>query len=108
MSFALTADVIHNIDNMDEATECALTCTAFYLCIVRLVVYTSHQKDMLYVVNMMRKDWIASSHEDRTILAAKTMFAFRLMKYFIITVVATMLLFYSVPLGEVCDVYLNV
>ncbi|XP_043528726.1 uncharacterized protein LOC122538580 [Frieseomelitta varia] len=86
MSVAVTADVVHNIDNLDEATECALICTAFYLCVVRLLVYTSHQEDMLYVVNTMRKDWVSSSHEDRAILAERTMFAFRLVKYFISTV----------------------
>ena len=103
MSVAVTADVVHNIDDLDEATECALICTAFYLCILRLLV--SHQKDMLYVVNMMRRDWVLSSHEDREILAEKTMFAFRLMKYFLSTVVATMVLFICVPLLEVRDVY---
>ena len=108
MSIALTADVIHNIDNMDEATECALICTAFYLCIVRLLMYSSHQEDMLYVVNMMRKDWVSSSREDRAVLAEKTMFSFRLVKYFISTVASTIVLFMFVPILEVRDVCENV
>ncbi|KAF3429258.1 hypothetical protein E2986_05046 [Frieseomelitta varia] len=78
MSVAVTANVVHNIDNLDEATECTLICTAFHLCVVRLLVHTSHQKDMLYVVNTMRKDWVLSSREDREIWAERTMFAFRL------------------------------
>ncbi|OAD56871.1 Putative odorant receptor 13a, partial [Eufriesea mexicana] len=101
MSIAVTADVIHNIDDLDEATECALICTAFYLCIVRLVVYSYHQKDMLYVMNTMKEDWISSSDEDRIILAEKTMFAFRLAKYFISTVAVTIVLFMCVPILEI-------
>ncbi|XP_015440133.1 PREDICTED: odorant receptor 13a-like [Dufourea novaeangliae] len=101
MSIAVTADVIHNLDDLDEATECALICTAFYLCVVRMVVYTIHQKDMLYVVNTMRDDWTTSTYEDRAILAGKTMFAFRLAKYFISTVAVTIVLFMCVPLLEI-------
>lgn len=101
MSMAVTADVIHNLDDLDEATECALICTAFYLCIVRLIVYTIHQRDMLYVVNTMREDWTSSSPEDRVVLEEKTMFAYRLAKYFISTVAITILLFMCVPILEV-------
>ncbi|XP_017790629.1 PREDICTED: odorant receptor 13a-like [Habropoda laboriosa] len=101
MSIAVTADVIHNIDDLDEATECALICTAFYLCVVRMVVYAIHQKDMLYVVNTMRIDWTESSKEDRVILAEKTMFAFRLAKYFISTVAATIVMFMCIPILEI-------
>ncbi|XP_031825339.1 odorant receptor 13a [Nomia melanderi] len=101
MSVAVTADVIHNLNDLDEATECALICTAFYLCVVRLLVYTAHQKDMLYVVNTMREDWTMSTYEDRLILAEKTMFAFRLAKYFITTVAVTIVMFMCVPLLEI-------
>lgn len=101
MSVAVTADVIHNLNDLDEATECALICTAFYLCLVRLLVYTAHQKDMLYVVNTMREDWAMSTYEDRLILTEKTMFAFRLAKYFITTVAVTIVIFMFVPLLEV-------
>ncbi|XP_071868723.1 odorant receptor 13a isoform X2 [Bombus fervidus] len=101
MSIAVTADVVHNIDDLNEATECALICSAFYLCVVRLLVYSLHQKDMFYVVKTMKEDWILSSHEDRTILAKKTMFAFRLAKYFISTVAITIVLFMCIPFLEI-------
>lgn len=102
MSIAVTADVIYNFDDLDEATECALICTAFYLCVVRLTVYTIHQKDMLYVMNTMREDWTLASYEDRVILTEKTGFAFKLAKYFISTVAITIVSFMCVPLLEVC------
>ncbi|XP_076637266.1 odorant receptor 13a [Colletes latitarsis] len=101
MSFAVSADVIHNLNNLDEATECALICSAFYLCVVRLIVYTVHQKDMLYVVNTMREDWTTSSSDDKTILAEKTLFAYRLAKYFISTVAVTIVIFMCVPILEI-------
>ncbi|CAK9808755.1 Odorant receptor 13a [Anthophora plagiata] len=101
MSIAVTADVIHNIDDLDEATECALICTAFYLCVVRMVVYGIHQKDMLHVVNTMKEDWYDSSEEDRVILSQKTMFAFRLAKYFISTVAVTIVIFMCIPILEI-------
>ncbi|XP_076752151.1 odorant receptor 13a [Xylocopa sonorina] len=101
MSLAVTADVVHNLDDLDEATECALICTAFYLCVVRLLVYTAHQRDMLYVVDTMRADWITSTVEDRVILAEKTTFAFRLAKYFISTVAVTIVMFMCIPILEI-------
>ncbi|XP_076666182.1 odorant receptor 13a isoform X2 [Andrena cerasifolii] len=101
MSIAVTADVIHNLNDLDEATECALICTAFYLCVVRLIVYTIHQKDMLYVVNTMKADWTRSSYEDRSILAEKSLFAFRLAKYFISTVAVTIVIFMCAPILEI-------
>ncbi|XP_043255410.1 odorant receptor 13a-like [Colletes gigas] len=101
MSFAVSADVIHNLNNLDEATECALICSAFYLCAVRLTVYTVHQKDMLYVVNTMREDWTTSSSDDKTVLAEKTLFAYRLAKYFICTVAITIVIFMCVPILEI-------
>lgn len=101
MSIAVTADVIHNLNDLDEATECALICTAFYLCVVRLIVYTIHQKDMLYVVSTMKADWTTSSYEDRSILAEKSLFAFRLAKYFISTVAVTIVIFMCAPILEV-------
>ncbi|XP_017883486.1 odorant receptor 13a-like [Ceratina calcarata] len=101
MSIAVTADVIHLLDDLDEATECALICTAFCLCVVRMTVYSLHQKDMLYVVNTMKDDWLSSTVEDRAILAEKTMFAFRLAKYFISTVAITIIMFMTVPALEI-------
>ncbi|XP_077265638.1 putative odorant receptor 92a isoform X4 [Temnothorax americanus] len=64
-------------------------CIAFFLAIIRLIVYSAHQKDMLYVVETMRKDWTCSSYEDRVILREKCLFAFRLAKTFVIMVTAT-------------------
>ncbi|XP_076284109.1 odorant receptor 13a [Lasioglossum baleicum] len=100
-SIGQTADVIYHLSDLNQATECALTCTVFYLCIIRLVVYTAHQKDMLYVVNAMREDWTLTSYEDRMILSEKTMLAYRLAKFFITTVVISVVLFMFVPLLEI-------
>ncbi|XP_077265636.1 odorant receptor 13a isoform X2 [Temnothorax americanus] len=84
-----TSDVVYNFNDLDELTVCGLMCIAFFLAIIRLIVYSAHQKDMLYVVETMRKDWTCSSYEDRVILREKCLFAFRLAKTFVIMVTAT-------------------
>ncbi|KAK2584228.1 hypothetical protein KPH14_006643 [Odynerus spinipes] len=100
MSVATTTDVINTIDDLDEATECALICTAFYLCILRLTVYSLHRKDMLYIVETMQSDWVSASYDDVLILREKCIFTFRLAKYFISTVAITILLFICAPFVE--------
>lgn len=97
----MTADVIYHIDDLDELTECALLSSAFYLAVIRLIVYTLHRKDMLYVVEIMREDWVKSSYEDRIVLKEKCIFAFRLAKYFINMVTGTIVVFACVPILEV-------
>ncbi|XP_071650396.1 odorant receptor 13a isoform X2 [Temnothorax longispinosus] len=84
-----TSDMVYNFNDLDELTVSGLMCIAFFLAIIRLIVYSSHQKDMLYVVETMRKDWTCSSYEDRVILREKCLFAFRLAKTFVIMVTAT-------------------
>lgn len=101
MCVCVTADVIYNFDDLDELTACALIGTAFYLATIRLIVFTIHQKDMLYVVETMRKDWTCSSYEDRAILKEKCLFSFKLSKCFIIMVTATLSTFALIPILEV-------
>ncbi|XP_047351725.1 odorant receptor 82a-like isoform X1 [Vespa velutina] len=100
LSTATTIEVINNIDNLNEATECALLCTAFYLSGIRLTIYFLYRKDMSYIVETMRTDWILASYEDILILRDKCLFTFRLSKYFIFTVVSTIFLFICAPLVE--------
>lgn len=101
MCVSLTADIVHNINDLDELTACALMASAFYLCVIRLIIFTCHQKDMLYVVETMKKDWTCSSYEDRVILKEKCLFAFWLAKCFIIMVTVTVIIFSCIPILEV-------
>lgn len=103
LSTASTLEVINNIDDLNEATECALLCTAFYLSGFRLTNYFIYRKDMSYIVETMRTDWILASYEDILILRDKCSFTFRLSKYFIFTVASTIALFIFAPLIEVFD-----
>ncbi|XP_025158050.1 odorant receptor 13a [Harpegnathos saltator] len=96
----VTADAIYHADDLDELTECALLCSAFYLSVIRLIIYSLHRKDMLYVVEIMRKDWVTSSYEDRIVLKKKCVYAFRLTKYFTIMVAANVIMFSCVPILE--------
>ncbi|XP_032668798.1 odorant receptor 13a-like [Odontomachus brunneus] len=96
-----TADVIYHNDDLDELTECALICSAFYLSVIRLIIYTLHRKDLQYVVEIMREDWITSSYEDVLVLREKCIFAFRLAKCFIIMVIANIIMFACVPILEI-------
>jgi len=95
------ADIVYNLNDLDELTACSLTGSACYLSMIRLIVFTSHQKNMLYVVETMRRDWTCSSYEDRVILREKCLFAFRLAKSFIIMVIATLTIFACIPILEV-------
>ncbi|XP_014475080.1 PREDICTED: odorant receptor 13a-like [Dinoponera quadriceps] len=97
----VTADTIYHIDNLDELTECALVCSIFYLSVIRLIVYTFHRKDMLYVTQIMHKDWATSSYEDRVVLKEKCIFAFQLARCFIIMVAGVVVIFSCLPILEV-------
>ncbi|XP_011697074.1 PREDICTED: odorant receptor 13a-like [Wasmannia auropunctata] len=97
----IMADLVHNFNDLDELTACALMASAFSLAIIRLIIFTSHQKDMLYVVETMRKDWTCSSYEDRVILKQKCLFAFQIAKYFAIMVTVTIVTFTCIPILEV-------
>ncbi|KAL2728147.1 odorant receptor 13a-like isoform X1 [Vespula maculifrons] len=101
LSTATTLEVINTIDDLNEATECALLCTAFYLCGFRLTIYSLYRKDMFYIVETMKTDWILGSYEDILILRDKCLFTFRLSKYFIFTVASTIFLFICAPLIEI-------
>jgi len=100
-TIGITADIVYNLNDWDELTACSLMGSAFYLSMIRLIVFTSHQKSMLYVVETMRKDWTCSSYEDRVVLKEKCLFAFRLAKSFIIMVIATLIIFAFIPILEV-------
>jgi len=102
MCISVTADIVNNFNDLDELTACALTGSALYLATLRLIIYTASQKDMLYVVEIMRKDWTCSSYEDRVVLKEKCLFAFRLAKCFIIMVIVTVTTFSCIPILEVC------
>lgn len=101
MCVTLTADVVYNFDDLDKMTECALICFAFYLVVIRLVVYLLHHKDLQYVVEIMREDWICSTYEDKIVLKEKCLFAFRLAKYFITLIAGTITAFACIPILEV-------
>nr|AQN78404.1 olfactory receptor 2 [Meteorus pulchricornis] len=87
LSVSATADIIRHWGDMNEVTECALIATAFYLSMLRLVVYTSHKRDLEYAVNTVRVDWSESCEADIIVLREKCLFGFQLAKYFIVSVV---------------------
>ncbi|KAL6256416.1 hypothetical protein P5V15_012529 [Pogonomyrmex californicus] len=101
MCVTVTTDTILHFDDLVEFTECALWSSVFYLTIVRLIIFMTHQKDMAYVVETMRKDWICSSYEDRVVLKEKCHFAFRLSKIFISMVYGTVICFSCLPILEI-------
>ncbi|XP_036146704.1 odorant receptor 4 [Monomorium pharaonis] len=100
MCTVIIADIIHHLNDLDELTACALTACAFFLDIIRLIVFSTHQKDMSYVVETMRKDWTCSVHENRAILKEKCLFAFWVSKCFITMVTVTIIIFACSPILE--------
>ena len=102
MSLAVSADAIHNRDNMDEVTECGLISAAAYLTVLRLIVFSTHQKEMLYIVQTMRSDWSQSSSEDRLALEKMSGFSYKISKLFIFTVTIAAASFILLPCVEVC------
>ncbi|CAD6232029.1 GSCOCT00001708001.3-RA-CDS, partial [Cotesia congregata] len=98
---AVTADIVHHWGDMKEVTECALITTAFYLSILRLIVYTIHDGDLQISVKTMREDWIQYSGDDELALKEKCLPILKLAKMFIMTVGSTILLFMVTPILEV-------
>lgn len=101
ISIAVTLDVAYHWGDMEEVTECGLIASAFYLSIIRLVVYTIHGKDLYYIVETMRNDWLKSNVQDQTVLKEKCFFAFTLARHFIVTVAIAGFAFILVPILEV-------
>lgn len=101
MCFGVMSDLIVNFNDMDTMTTCLLMNFCYYLALMRFAVYTSYRKDILYVIETMRKDWIYSSHEDRVVLKEKCLFAFRFTKCFMISVIVTVSIFACIPISEV-------
>lgn len=104
----MTADIVCSLNDVDELAASGCLGSSFYLAMLRLIIFSSHQKDMLYVVETMRKDWACSSYEDRVILKKKCLFAFRLSKWFIIMVIGTVTSFSCLPILEVCNNIFNI
>lgn len=102
ISLAVTADAFHSRDDMDEVTECGLLSAAFYLAVLRLIVFSTHQKEMLFIVQTMKADWSESSSENRLILNEKCGFSYKISKFFIFTVTVAMASFVVLPCVEVC------
>lgn len=92
-------------EDMNETIECALVSSAFYMAFTRTLVFASHKSEMLYVVETMRDDWAKSSPEERDVLRDKCLLAFKLGKFFILSVIFAGSAFVFMPMLEVA--YIN-
>lgn len=61
MCITVVVDTIYNLDDLDELTAAVMMSIIFCFALIRLFTFSLHQKDMLYVVETMRKDWTCSS-----------------------------------------------
>ncbi|KAI4479671.1 hypothetical protein M0802_014361 [Mischocyttarus mexicanus] len=100
LSIGNTLEIINVIDDLNELTESAVVCIAFYLSLLRITIYSLHREDISYIIETMRNDWIVASYEDILILKDKCLFTFRLSKLFIFSVASTILIFICAPLIE--------
>lgn len=96
-----TIDVIRNRNDMNEATECALIASTGYLTFFRFVAMFMHRKDFTAVVEEITSDWYLLKLESKQILRDKTYYVYRLGKFFIISILASVLAFATSPLLEV-------
>lgn len=88
-------------EDMNDTIECSLISSALYMATLRVILFNSHQDDMLYVVETMRQDWARSSDEQRQLLRNKCLLTFKLAKFFIISVGMTSIFFAVGPIIEV-------
>ena len=100
-TFFVTADVIHNKNDIEEATECGLISAAFYLAVLRLIVFSTCQKEIRFIFETMKTDWYAASSDILQILNDKCLFSYKVTKLFTSTVAVTMGCFAVVPAIEV-------
>ncbi|XP_011336460.2 uncharacterized protein LOC105278800 isoform X4 [Ooceraea biroi] len=100
LSIALTIDIFYNTNDVDEVNERILFGCVCYLSVIRVIIFSFHQKDILYVIEAMRNDWIGSSYEERAILRNKCLLAYRLAKYFITVIVGNGFVYVLVPIFE--------
>ncbi|XP_023245326.1 odorant receptor 82a-like [Copidosoma floridanum] len=86
--------------DMNETIECSLVSSAFYMVHLRVIVFASKRQDMLFVLDTMRNDWVKSTPSERSVLRNKCRLAFKLAKFFIISVASTALAFVFMPILE--------
>ncbi|XP_014218341.1 odorant receptor 82a-like [Copidosoma floridanum] len=87
--------------DMNETIECILVLSVLNLALLRIIVFASKRKDMMLIVETMRNDWLDSSPFERSVLRNKCRLAFKLAKFFIISVAMTILMFALMPIIEV-------
>ncbi|XP_012275770.1 odorant receptor 13a [Orussus abietinus] len=100
LSVAGFLDSFRQLDNMDEASECALIASAFALSTFRIAILSIHEKHLVHVVETMKSDWATFSYEDRAFLKEKCDFHYRLAKYFIFSVAMPIFFFIAIPALE--------
>lgn len=94
-------------DDMNATIEAALVTSAFYMTVFRFLVFSYHRRNMLYVLNLMRRDWTSADEQDTRLLADKTMDAFKLSKLFTLNVLFAGSAFAVMPALEVLHILLK-
>ncbi|XP_012251775.2 odorant receptor 4-like [Athalia rosae] len=101
LGIAVLMDGIRNWGAMEELTECTLIASSFLLCFFRVIIFLFQSKNVLIIVRDMRKDWATSSEEDRKVLRKNCGSSYKLAKFFISSVVFTIIAFMAMPALEI-------
>lgn len=100
LASATTAEaVIYSGLDMNETIECSLISSSFYLAVFRITIFMKYQRDIFYVIEIMKQDW--ANVKERDLLRIKSYFSFKLAKIFIISVLLAGLSFILMPIVEV-------
>jgi hypothetical protein len=79
--------------NMNETIECFMISCALSMALLRVIIFTIHQKDILYIIESMKQDWMLSTPKEKLILKEKCILSFKLAKFFVISVYVTACVF---------------
>ncbi|KAJ8670341.1 hypothetical protein QAD02_001600 [Eretmocerus hayati] len=88
-------------EDMNNTIESILMTIAFYMALLRVIMFQVHEKDMLRVIETMRQDWVNSTIEEEQLLRKKCHFAFEFTKIFFINIVIGFSFFITLPILEV-------
>lgn len=94
-------DAVRKLDDMNEATECAMVSSTACVSFFRFVAILLHRRDVANVVQEIEFDWNSIDPESKQILREKTYNVYRLAKFYITLIFVSFFTFAIAPLLKV-------
>lgn len=93
--------------DMNDTIECILISSAFFVAILRSVIFVIYERDFKFVIHQMRRDWAKSSEQERIYLRKKCLLSFKFCKLFTTNIMIACVAFSAMPLIDMVSFVIN-